>query len=67
MGRRTVAFVNARQNSDRLNRALLREETLRNNGADDVRVERARRKTDGLLAADDVLRGRHGRNTRDQN
>lgn len=67
MARRTFAFVNREQNSDRLNRALLREETLQNNGASGVQVERARHKTDGVLAADDVLRGRSGRRARDLN
>lgn len=57
MGRRTFAFVNEKQNDARIDRAALRLRTLKESGAGDVQVERARKKTADLLASQDVLRG----------
>jgi hypothetical protein len=59
MASRKFAYVNEKQNRERINRAALRYRTLRDNGADDVQVERASAKLNRLQDASDIMRGWH--------
>jgi hypothetical protein len=56
MGRK-FAYVNEKQNRERIDRANLRYRTLRDHGGSQEQVNRAADKSEELYEADHVLRG----------
>jgi hypothetical protein len=54
---RKFAYVNEKQNRERIDRANLRYRTLRDRGGSEEQVKRAADKSEELYEADHVLRG----------
>lgn len=57
MARRTVAYSTPQQHEERLDRQLLRCETLHASGASDAEMFTAQSRLGALFAARDMLRG----------